>query len=176
MPAKFGSKTFTGFSRPRSWKTRFPFRNQTGYITVTCATALACDNKNINADRQVGSRPIECIAHITRRSRVTCSNSKLLSLCNQTLSRSLCEQVFAVALLYARYRELTSQHTQAVKLVIYYKWLNACVAHHVTADMVTPEDLGLTMDRSNGMHGWICYIVVHELVICNVRANLIYFN
>jgi len=41
--AKFGSKIFIGFSRPRGVKTYFPFRNQTAYITVPCSTALACD-------------------------------------------------------------------------------------------------------------------------------------
>jgi len=43
-PAKFGSKTFIGFSRPRGEKTHFPFRKQTAYITVPCAAALACDS------------------------------------------------------------------------------------------------------------------------------------
>jgi len=42
--AKFGSKIFIGFSsRLRGRKKHFPFRNQTAYITVPCATALAGD-------------------------------------------------------------------------------------------------------------------------------------
>jgi len=39
--AKFGSKIFIGFSSPRGRKTHFPFRNETVYITVPCATGLA---------------------------------------------------------------------------------------------------------------------------------------
>jgi len=43
-PAKFGSKLFIGFSKPRGRKTHFPFRKkQTAYVTAPCATALACD-------------------------------------------------------------------------------------------------------------------------------------
>jgi len=42
--AKFVSKIFIGFSRPRGRKTHFLFRNQMAYITVSCATALAFDN------------------------------------------------------------------------------------------------------------------------------------
>jgi len=42
-PAKFGYKIFIGFFRPRGRKSRFPYRKQTAYITVPCATALDCD-------------------------------------------------------------------------------------------------------------------------------------
>jgi len=45
-PAKFGSKIFVGFSRPRGRKTHFPFRNQMAYITVRCAAALECDESS----------------------------------------------------------------------------------------------------------------------------------
>jgi len=42
-PAKFGYKIFVDFSRPRGGKSHFPYRKQTAYITVPCATMLACD-------------------------------------------------------------------------------------------------------------------------------------
>jgi len=46
-PAKFGCKIFICFSRPRGGKSHFPNRKQTAYITVPCATALACDLNNL---------------------------------------------------------------------------------------------------------------------------------
>jgi len=35
---------FIGFSRPRDGKSHFSYRKQRAYITVPCATALACDS------------------------------------------------------------------------------------------------------------------------------------
>jgi len=43
-PTKFGYKIFIGYSRPRGGKSDIPYRKQTAYITVPCATALACDD------------------------------------------------------------------------------------------------------------------------------------
>jgi len=45
MSAKFGYKISIGFSRPRGGKSPFHYRKQRAYITVPCATALACDGK-----------------------------------------------------------------------------------------------------------------------------------
>jgi len=42
-PAKFGYTIFIGFPRPRGGKSHFSYRKQRAYITVPCATALACD-------------------------------------------------------------------------------------------------------------------------------------
>jgi len=39
-PAKFGYKIFISFSRPRGVKSHLPYM---AYVTVPCATALACD-------------------------------------------------------------------------------------------------------------------------------------
>ena len=41
--AKNGFKTYIGFSRPTGGKSMFPYRKPTAYITLPCATALACD-------------------------------------------------------------------------------------------------------------------------------------
>jgi len=42
-PAKFGYNIVISFSRPRGGKSHFSCRKQRAYITVPCATALACD-------------------------------------------------------------------------------------------------------------------------------------
>jgi len=45
-PAKFGYKIFIGFSRPKGGKSHFTYLlilKRMAYITVPCATALACD-------------------------------------------------------------------------------------------------------------------------------------
>jgi len=43
--AKFGYKIFIGFFRPRGGKSHFSYRKQRAYITVPCASALACDGR-----------------------------------------------------------------------------------------------------------------------------------
>jgi len=42
-PAMFGYKIYIGFSRPRVENRIFPIEKHMAYITVPCATALACD-------------------------------------------------------------------------------------------------------------------------------------
>ena len=44
--AKNGFKNYIGFSRPTGGKSMFPYRKPTAYITLPCATALACDNNS----------------------------------------------------------------------------------------------------------------------------------
>ena len=41
--AKTGFKISSGFSRATGGKRMFPYRKPTAYITLPCATALACD-------------------------------------------------------------------------------------------------------------------------------------
>ena len=43
--AKNGFKTYIGFSRPTGGKACFPIEKPTAYITLPCATALACDSR-----------------------------------------------------------------------------------------------------------------------------------
>ena len=45
--AKNGFKTYIGFSRPTGGKSMFPYRKPTAYITLPCATALACDSTSL---------------------------------------------------------------------------------------------------------------------------------
>jgi len=54
-PAKFGYKTFIGFTRQKGGISHLPYRKQTAYITVPCATALACNTSPV--DENVALNP-----------------------------------------------------------------------------------------------------------------------